>query len=75
MPRDDVFIAGGSEKRTGFSTAVQRFCNAVDGKTVPPNGYVSMATEVFHNNGKNPSTYGIIGFVNCKMSISTAASW
>ena len=67
MPRDDVTIAGGGDRRTGFSTAVQRFCDAAGGKTVPSGGYLSMASEVFHNNGKNPSTYGTVGFVSCKL--------
>ena len=68
MPRDDVSIAGGSEPRTGFSTAVQSFCDKADGQTVAENGYLSMATEVFQSNGKDPSTYGIIGYVYCKIS-------
>ncbi|KAH8205164.1 hypothetical protein TruAng_000729 [Truncatella angustata] len=62
MPCDDVLIAGGSETRLGFASAVQTFCNAADGQKVGPGDYLSMATEVFHNGGKDPSTYGVIGY-------------
>ncbi|KAK6066340.1 hypothetical protein SCUP234_12120 [Seiridium cupressi] len=63
MPRENVFIAGGGEERVGFGSAVQTFCDAADGQTVASNGYLSMATEVFQSGGKNPETYGVIGFV------------
>ncbi|KAL7623741.1 Altered inheritance of mitochondria protein 6 [Parahypoxylon ruwenzoriense] len=63
MPRDDVKIAQGTDTRRGFSTAVQAFCNAANGMTVKPSGYLSMATEVFLNDGKDPTTYGILGFL------------
>ncbi|KAM3481168.1 hypothetical protein MY5147_000801 [Beauveria neobassiana] len=64
MPREDVAIGQGTDKRRGFSSAVQAFCSAANGKTVKPNGYLSFSTEVFLNGGKNPSEYGIQGFVN-----------
>ncbi|OAA69827.1 PLC-like phosphodiesterase, TIM beta/alpha-barrel domain protein [Cordyceps fumosorosea ARSEF 2679] len=64
MPRDDVTIGRGTDKRRGFSSAVQAFCSAADGRVVKPNGYLSLSTEVFLNGGKNPSEYGIQGFVN-----------
>lgn len=68
MPRDNVFIAGGStEERVGFSTAVQTFCDAANGQEVAAGDYLSMATEVFLSGGKDPSTYGLIGFVYCKL--------
>ncbi|KAI1381953.1 hypothetical protein F4677DRAFT_439758 [Hypoxylon crocopeplum] len=63
MPRDDVTIAQGTDKRSGFSTAVQAFCSAAKGQVVKPSGYLSMATEVFLNGGKDPTTYGVLGFV------------
>ncbi|KAH8660406.1 hypothetical protein BX600DRAFT_514015 [Xylariales sp. PMI_506] len=63
MPRDDVTIGQETDTRRGYSTAVQAFCSAADGQTVPPSGYLSMATEVFLNGGNDPSTYGILGFV------------
>ncbi|KAI1136314.1 hypothetical protein F5Y05DRAFT_390958 [Hypoxylon sp. FL0543] len=63
MPRDDVMIAQGTDTRKGFSTAVQAFCNAANGQTVEPGGYLSMATEVFLSGGKDPTVYGILGFV------------
>ena len=66
MPRNDVTIAQGTDHRTGFSTAVQVFCDAANGKTVPAGGYLSMATEVFLNGGKDASTNGVVGFVYCK---------
>lgn len=65
MPREDVTIAGGTDVRKGYLSAVQVFCSAVDGLTVEPGGYLSLTTEVFLNGGKNPSTYGVVGFVNC----------
>ncbi|KAM3552538.1 hypothetical protein ARSEF4850_007339 [Beauveria asiatica] len=64
MPREDVTIGQGTDKRRGFSSAVQAFCSAANGKTVKSNGYLSFSTEVFLNGGKNPSEYGIQGFVN-----------
>ncbi|KAJ4144374.1 hypothetical protein LMH87_003258 [Akanthomyces muscarius] len=64
MPRDDVTIGQGTDKRRGFSSAVQGFCSAANGKTVKPNGYLSLSTEVFLNGGKTPSEYGLQGFVN-----------
>ncbi|KAI1385299.1 uncharacterized protein F4822DRAFT_432147 [Hypoxylon trugodes] len=63
MPREDVTIAQGSDSRRGFSTAVETFCNAANGQIVKPSGYLSLATEVFLNGGKDPATYGILGFV------------
>ncbi|KAI2471180.1 hypothetical protein F4781DRAFT_144518 [Annulohypoxylon bovei var. microspora] len=63
MPRDDVTIAQGGDTRRGFSTAVQAFCSAANGQTVQPSGYLSMATEVFLSGGKDPASYGILGFV------------
>ncbi|KAI0836788.1 hypothetical protein F5Y06DRAFT_272319 [Hypoxylon sp. FL0890] len=63
MPRDDVKIAQGTDTRKGFSTAVRAFCSAANGQTVKPSGYLSMATEVFLSGGKDPTTYGILGFV------------
>lgn len=69
MPVDDVSIAGGSDQRIGFNTAVDNFCNAVNGQVVPADGYLSMATEVFLDGGKNPSEYGVVGFVYCKISL------
>jgi hypothetical protein len=67
MPREDVTIAQGSDTRAGYSTAVQTFCSAANGKTVEPGGYLSMATEVFLNGGKNPASYGVVGFVYCEL--------
>ncbi|KAI1084035.1 hypothetical protein F5B20DRAFT_526441 [Whalleya microplaca] len=60
---DDVTIGGGSDHRTGFTTAVNKFCGQVDGKTVKSQGYLSMATELFLSGGKDPSTYGLLGYV------------
>jgi hypothetical protein len=72
MPRDDISIAGGNEERNGFGTAVQAFCTAANGKTVASNGYLSMATEVFQSGGKEPSTYGVIGYVYCRLPLSSS---
>ncbi|CEJ93030.1 hypothetical protein VHEMI08650 [[Torrubiella] hemipterigena] len=63
MPRDDVTIAQGTDSRTGFHTAVQKFCAASNGKVVPAGGYLSIVTEVFLNGGKDPKNYGVLGFV------------
>lgn len=64
MPRDDVTIGQGTDKRPGYASAVQTFCSAANGKTVKAGGFLSLATEVFLNGGKSPSQYGILGFVN-----------
>lgn len=69
MPRDDVKIGQGTDTRPGFSTAVQKFCSAVNGQVVKPSGYVSFATEIFLNSGKAPTSYGIQGFVYCESEI------
>lgn len=66
MPREDVTIGQGTDKRRGYASAVNAFCSAANGKTVKPGGYLSFSTEVFLNGGKNPSEYGLQGFVNCK---------
>lgn len=70
MPRENVNIAGGSEARSGYGTAVQNFCDAADTQTIDGGGYLSMATEVFISGGKDPSAYGVIGFVYCELSCS-----
>lgn len=69
MPRDNVTIAQGTDTRSGYSTAVQTFCSAANGQTVKPSGYLSLATEVFLNDGKDPATYGVLGFVYCKFVV------
>ena len=73
MPRNDVTIAQGTDTRRGYSTAVQAFCSAANGQVVKPNGYLSMATEVFLSGGKDPSTYGVVGFVYCKSICASKA--
>ncbi|KAH7035704.1 uncharacterized protein B0I36DRAFT_361036 [Microdochium trichocladiopsis] len=67
MPRDDVTIGSGTDVRPGFDSAVDRFCSAVNGKTVPAGGYLSMVTEVFLNGGKTPSQYGVLGFLHLEV--------
>lgn len=67
MPRNDVTIAQGTDTRRGYSTAVQTFCSAANGQTVKAGGFLSMATEIFLNGGKDPSTHGVVGFVYCKL--------
>lgn len=59
-------IAQGTDSRTGYSNAVNIFCDAANAKTVPAGKYLSMATEVFLNGGKVPSTNGVVGYVYCK---------
>lgn len=66
MPKDDVTIAQGTDTRRGYAKAVQAFCAAANGKTVKPDGYLSMATEVFLNGGKDPKVNGVLGFVYCR---------
>ncbi|KAI0391324.1 hypothetical protein F5Y17DRAFT_468293 [Xylariaceae sp. FL0594] len=63
MAVNDVEIGGGTDDRTGFNSAVRRFCDAADGKIVKEDGYLSMATETFLSAGKDPSSYGILGYV------------
>ncbi|KAI8628756.1 hypothetical protein F5Y19DRAFT_112719 [Xylariaceae sp. FL1651] len=63
MAISDVTIGGGTDRRTGFTTAVNKFCALADGQTVKSQDYLSMATEVFLDGGMNPSSYGLLGYV------------
>ncbi|KAI1814819.1 hypothetical protein GGS20DRAFT_585081 [Poronia punctata] len=63
MAIDDVEIGQGGDKRVGFGSAVQKFCEMADGETVKKDDYLSMATEVYLDGGGDPSTNGILGFV------------
>jgi Na+(H+)/acetate symporter ActP len=66
MAVPDVTIGGGTDLRTGFTTAVNKFCAMANGMTVNSQGYLSMATEVFLDGAMNPSKYGLLGYVYCK---------
>lgn len=74
MPREDATIGGGTDTRRGFNSAVRVFCSKIDGLTVEAGGYLSMTTEVFLNGGKSPSTYGVLGFVDCNYAIPSLHS-
>ncbi|KAI0201383.1 hypothetical protein F4808DRAFT_425002 [Astrocystis sublimbata] len=63
MAIPDVEIGDGTDTRRGFTSAVNQFCDMADGKTVKSQDYLSMATEVFLNGGKMPTTYGLLGYV------------
>ncbi|KAI1760271.1 hypothetical protein GGR53DRAFT_510544 [Hypoxylon sp. FL1150] len=63
MAIDDVTIGNGTDHRTGFATAVSKFCAQASGITVKSQGYLSMATELFLNGGNDPSVYGLLGYV------------
>ncbi|KAI0015907.1 hypothetical protein F4780DRAFT_773192 [Xylariomycetidae sp. FL0641] len=63
MAVNDTIIGNGTDSRTGFQTAVDKFCTLVDRATVEGQGYLSMATEVYISGGQDPSTYGLLGFV------------
>ncbi|KAH9894554.1 hypothetical protein F4778DRAFT_279438 [Xylariomycetidae sp. FL2044] len=63
---DTIVIGNGTDSRTGYDAAVDRFCTMVDGATVPSQGYLSVATETYISgggSGQPPATYGILGFV------------
>ena len=62
MPVSDVTPTGGGAVRTGFSTAVDVFCKAADTLNVPAGGYLSYATTVWLDKGKDPATSGVSGF-------------
>lgn len=66
MAIPDVAIGSGTDKRTGFTTAVNKFCDLAHGRTVPSGDYLSMATEVFLDGGMNPTKYGLLGYVYCE---------
>lgn len=66
MAIDDVTIGNGTDHRTGFATAVSKFCAQTTGITVKSQGYLSMATELFLNGGNDPSVYGLLGYVYCR---------
>lgn len=70
MSVGDVTIGQGTDTRKGFNSAVQRFCSAANGQVVQPGGYLSMATEAYLNDGQTPATYGILGFVYCRKTLS-----
>lgn len=63
MARDDVNSNNGDIPRRGYLTAVAEFCEQADGQTVPAGGYLSLATRVFLDGGRDPSTNGIPGYV------------
>ncbi|KAI3343763.1 hypothetical protein F4824DRAFT_20322 [Ustulina deusta] len=63
MAIPDVTIGSGTDRRTGFTTAVNKFCDMAHGNTVKSQDYLSMATEVFLNGGMDPSKYGLLGYV------------
>jgi hypothetical protein len=66
MAIPDVTIGGGTDQRTGFTSAVNKFCAMAAGMTVKSQDYLSMATEVFLDGGMNASKYGLLGYVYCK---------
>lgn len=66
MAIPDIEIGGGTDTRTSFTTAVNKFCNLAAGQTVKSQDYLSMATEVFLNDGMNPMVYGLLGYVYCE---------
>lgn len=70
MSVEDVTIAAGTDFRRGYLSAVTDFCASVDGQVVEPEGYLSVAREVFISGGGNPTTYGMLGFVYCKVLLS-----
>ncbi|KAI1349882.1 hypothetical protein F5Y01DRAFT_305754 [Xylaria sp. FL0043] len=63
MAIPDVTIGSGTDRRTGFTTAVNKFCDMAHGSTVKSQDYLSMATEVFLNGGMDPTKYGLLGYV------------
>ena len=66
MPRDDVEIGQGTDERSGFDSAVDRFCDQADGETLASgDSYLSLATETELSFGKPPAEYGQYGFVYC----------
>lgn len=69
MTVEDVSIASGGDTRKGFNTAVDEFCAQANGQVIPAAGYLSLATEVYVNGGKDPAKYGVIGYVNCGSSL------
>lgn len=66
MSSFDVTIAQGTDRRTGYGRAVQIFCAVADGQTINSSSFLSMATEVFLNGGRDPSNSGVPGFVYCE---------
>lgn len=63
MAKDDVRIGQNTDTRRGYLRAVGDFCTAADGQVVKPKTMLSMASEVYLNGGKDPKSYGILGFV------------
>ncbi|KAI0526407.1 hypothetical protein F5B22DRAFT_156791 [Xylaria bambusicola] len=63
MAIPDVTIGSGTDRRTGFTTAVNKFCDMAHGSTVSSQDYLSMATEVFLNDGMDPTKYGLLGYI------------
>lgn len=67
MAVSDVQIGGGTDKRTGFNSAVKKFCDMANGKTVKKGDYLSMATEAYLDGGQDASSYGVLGYVYCEL--------
>lgn len=63
MARGDVSTNNGEIPRRGYLSAVADFCQKANGKTVAAGGYLSLATRVFLDGGKDPSSNGIPGYV------------
>ena len=63
MPIDDISTNHGQITRRGFNSAVDFFCDKAHGQTLGGKLYLSLATRVFINFGKDPRTYGINGYV------------
>ena len=70
MPREDVSIGQDTDTRSGYNSAVDRFCDAADGETLGSGDtYLSYATETELNFGKAPAEYGQFGFVYCESGV------
>jgi hypothetical protein len=63
MPVNNVKTNHDTVERTGYSTAVDKFCNAANGQEVGATLFLSMATRVWLGYGADPRTTGINGYV------------
>jgi hypothetical protein len=63
MAITNVKTNNGAITRRGFDSAVDSFCDKANGQTLGKGLYLSLATRVFLDDGGDPASHGINGFV------------
>ena len=63
MPINDIKTNHDKIQRRGYNSAVDLFCDKAQGQTLGGKLYLSLATRVWMNFGKNPKSHGNNGYV------------